>query len=649
MKRIVRLMVTVALIGGAALPNAALAQNLPQIDGYSVVAFPQSYREVLGRFGERRVYHHQWQTTIDEEGLVIWHAGAGYYAYTESDIHHRALDTSDVDTQSVRIENLDAAAGLRLQSFSDTGRVVMLDFEADALSYFDLTDPERLVPLTAIGQSTRDASINDVGEIVYASQQDIRSYDIDEPSVVPRLLLADPSDGDGIGLPLLNRRGDLVFGSDIGYGDAPWGAESLWYLDTNDSDASAVRLTDGYVNWFTLSDNGNLVWEDDAMWGDSVVEIRYTNLRDATLEIRDFRFPTTSGEIRPVANDSGEIVWVGGVEESSYGLWYLDTRDANAEPVRLASGSRIGSYPSHAAINNGGQIAWHDEGVLYVATPDSAGAGPGVTCGTPTIDAAVDRGLFTWQDCADGSIQVLGAGGDASARYSGAIASATQLTAPDIGKMEIGDRATLAPSGRRIDFSIALGGRWYDDFSFFASSPTCMVVNARSADTALGVGSAKTSINGSFDPATGEACELPETEDVVCGAPSLDRESATGLYVWQNCSGSWSVLLTGTNEGGGSVSVAGNVDSAAAFSTLREDSIESRDTVILESSDRASFDLETQSPWDDTFSFTLDSDRAVCLRVEQLTQNLVIRRGRDQVPVTASSFDPATGEGCSTP
>ena len=267
-------------------------------------------------------------------------------------------------------------------------------------------------------------------------------------------------------------------------------------------------------------------------------------------------------------------------------------------------------------------------------------------CGTPAVVAGTDRGLFVWQDCSDGGIRVLGAGGGESASYRGTIASSGSLTAPSIGWMEDGDSATLAASGRRIDFSLTLGGIWYDDFGYFAAEGSCLEVVARSENTDVYVGSNRRKVSGAFDPATGASCTLPETGDTDCGAPTLGTDAA-GLYVWQDCDGTWKVLLTGYGASGGSVGATGVVESRTAIVDVQALSLEQDDGATLEGADRVAFELTTQSPWNDTFSFdTVDGGRDVCFRLESLSETLNIKVGRDRRTIEGTSYDAATGGSC---
>jgi len=268
------------------------------------------------------------------------------------------------------------------------------------------------------------------------------------------------------------------------------------------------------------------------------------------------------------------------------------------------------------------------------------------TCGRPFFQIGVSRGLFVWQDCSDRGIRVIGLGGSGSASYRGVIASGESLSAPSSSTLESGDSATLAPSGRRIDFSLTLGGGWDDDFTYFASAGSCLEVRARSADTGVFVGPNGRAVSGAFDPATGAPCTLPETGDEECGAPALGAEAA-GLYVWQECDGTWRVLLTGYDEKGGSVAAVGAIESAATISGVQALSLEPGDRAERESAGRVAFGMRTISPWSDAFSFaTEDAEAGPCIDLQGLSGTLEIRLGRAQKVIGARRFDASTGGSC---
>jgi len=77
--------------------------------------------------------------------------------------------------------------------------------------------------------------------------------------------------------------------------------------------------------------------------------------------------------------------------------------------------------------------------------------------------------------------------------------------------MENGDIATLSASGQRIDFSLTLGGIWYDGFGYFAAEGSCVEVISQSEATGVYVGPNRGRVSGAFNPATGASCTLPET------------------------------------------------------------------------------------------------------------------------------------------
>ena len=133
-----------------------------------------------------------------------------------------------------------------------------------------------------------------------------------------------------------------------------------------------------------------------------------------------------------------------------------------------------------------------------------------LSCGTASFDAAVDRALFTWADC-DGQVFVVGAGGNAFARYTGRIASDTTLDLLTLGSVEASDSIQLSGDGKQIEFNIGLGGIWVDDFSFTPSdAPSlCMVIESQSSNTQVLVGPNRIASGGSFNPVTLQSCTMP--------------------------------------------------------------------------------------------------------------------------------------------
>ena len=268
-----------------------------------------------------------------------------------------------------------------------------------------------------------------------------------------------------------------------------------------------------------------------------------------------------------------------------------------------------------------------------------------VACGKPDIDVRRDRGLYVWQSCFSDTIHVFGSGGNAAVRFRGAVASERPLSRLSRPTIEDSDTVALSSTARRIDFTMNTGGIWDDEFRFVAPKSACIEVYERSEGAGLYVGRFERPVSGPFDPATGRSCTLPERER-RCGAPALDSSTASGLYVWQECYGTWKVLFTGVGSNGGVVRTTGAIDSVDAFTSLQGLSLEPDDAVQLRSDNEAVFSLGTIRPWNDAFAFTIGGGEDICIRVDRLDTSLPIRLGPAQRLISTSSFMAMSGESC---
>ena len=125
----------------------------------------------------------------------------------------------------------------------------------------------------------------------------------------------------------------------------------------------------------------------------------------------------------------------------------------------------------------------------------------------------------------------------------------------------------------------------------------------------------------------------------------MNSVADSGLFVSKDCDGTWSVTLTGTATGGGTVRTAGSITSSAGFTSITPGAFESFDSVSIDQGAPVTFVMETINPWQDDFTFTVPDGARICVNVDSLSEGARVLSGSDRRPV-GTTFDPETNSAC---
>ena len=167
-----------------------------------------------------------------------------------------------------------------------------------------------------------------------------------------------------------------------------------------------------------------------------------------------------------------------------------------------------------AADNNGGVDADRD-GIddLVDNNPNEPGNGspPAPTdifCDEPDYDRSTERAVFVWKNCTNGkwSLRLTGGGLSDAATASGQVFSSTGFSGIKLQSIEASDTIDTASSANLIDYSLRVGGVWFDGFDFTPNSNNgCFVINS---NTPIYIGQGKTAVSSPFNLDTLAACTI---------------------------------------------------------------------------------------------------------------------------------------------
>ena len=168
----------------------------------------------------------------------------------------------------------------------------------------------------------------------------------------------------------------------------------------------------------------------------------------------------------------------------------------------------------------------------------------------------------------------------------------------------------------------------------------------QSADTLLLAGTDQTPVTSPFNPRTLEPCQRPP-QTFECGDPQINSNEDSGLFIWMNCNGTWSVRLTGQQLDGNPINVRGTFRSYTGFEALRLRGIENSDSVAELQGPRIVFNMTTISPWSDGFDVDIPggSDFGLCFGLYTPGTGLEVFLGPDRKLQQdyGEEFDPVSG------
>jgi hypothetical protein len=242
-------------------------------------------------------------------------------------------------------------------------------------------------------------------------------------------------------------------------------------------------------------------------------------------------------------------------------------------------------------------------------------------CGAPEYDAAVDSGLFLWEEnCGNStrSFVVSGAAGSSatSLYYAGQVDADQNFAAVSSWRMESEDVLGTERGGLQIQYSMRLRTPGQDGFRFElpADAKTCFSGDLP-AGTRVYVGPNKTEVQVPFDLISFEPC-TPRPRIAACGAPTYDPAMDSGLYLWEdNCGDpNRTFFLRGTAGGNeGSVIYQWQIDADQPFEEVVPVRIEGDDTLEVTSGGfQIQYRSRVMAPWEDGLDFSTESGTNLC-------------------------------------
>jgi hypothetical protein len=253
------------------------------------------------------------------------------------------------------------------------------------------------------------------------------------------------------------------------------------------------------------------------------------------------------------------------VQNGAYHRWSQDSRRHHFGLAGASSVDLRIEWPSGTVQTFTGVAA----NALYSITEGSSGTGLAVSsdkalayqCGPPTLDGAVDAGVFIWRDCPSGEWRLKTAAAGGAVTYSGEITSTggfTSVRGMGLGSLDLLDAST---NPNKLVFTIATTGTGVPGVNFTVpdGADTCLQISAP-AGTPVLYGPFRTPITPPFNLETQVPCQggdIPgQPGSVGFGSATASVAEASGAVLLQ-------VSRTGGSSGAVSVSYSTSAGSAS--------------------------------------------------------------------------------------
>ena len=250
-------------------------------------------------------------------------------------------------------------------------------------------------------------------------------------------------------------------------------------------------------------------------------------------------------------------------------------------------------------------------------------------CYKPSFDAGTEQVVFVWKLC-DGSGQwrlMVTGGGNGASVTSGSIASIGGFGS--FGPINLENDDVLDNTDPdQLDFVLKVEN-WFDGVEWVPSANACMSLTPPAGVPVL-MGQGRIQIDTPINLDTLAACQITPPPS-HCVAPTYDRITEQGVFVWQNClTGAWNVRLIGGGSGIGSA-YTGRVDAIGGFVSFTPFETESDDVLDNTNPDILDYVMNIWDPGQDGFSFSTVNP-AACLTTETPIVPLYLGSNRLVIP-----------------
>ena len=118
------------------------------------------------------------------------------------------------------------------------------------------------------------------------------------------------------------------------------------------------------------------------------------------------------------------------------------------------------------------------------------------------------------------------------------------------------------------------------------------------------------------------------------GDPGYDSAKDSGVFLWKNNDGSWSLrAAAGNTSKNVFLNFVGNISTSEPIERLNKVALEPNDIAVLSTETNIDFDLKMKKGFEDGFDFSVASDETACINVTHGTDHIWVGELREKVPL----------------
>ena len=266
-----------------------------------------------------------------------------------------------------------------------------------------------------------------------------------------------------------------------------------------------------------------------------------------------------------------------------------------------------------------------------------------VAVGEPDIDGNTESGIFVWQNNDDSwSLRFYAGGASSAIDGAGSVTSSRGFLSTTEQSIESND--TVNTGNNSIDFEFRVGTRFFDGFDFTVENDADLCVMVDDSSIEVRIGPNKTLVWAPFNLSTlTSGCDATPTGGlVVVGEPTINGDTESGIFVWQDANDTWSLRL---HAGPGTAITSGSITSTRTFLSTVGINLETNDVLDTSDPEAIEFALRVGAGALDGIDFRARTNPNLCLMVDNAS--IEVRIGPNKtlvtVPFSLSNLDNSCG------
>lgn len=292
---------------------------------------------------------------------------------------------------------------------------------------------------------------------------------------------------------------------------------------------------------------------------------------------------TSASDISPLSPSTNKFVYSSDLSSGSYALRITPSSPDTNPATGFGNYGNAGEYRLSVSAQTGGGIK---------------------TVGKPVIDRQTDTGIFIWQKTSKKwVVNVVSADGQRVVEVD----VLSQQPLSDVLPLNIEPNDVFTHLDNSLEMVLRITPPWMDGAEFRVDEQSGACFSTANPNLSIYLGPERVEMPGAFDLNTLGDCLAADINTV--GKPVIDRETDTGIFIWQKTSKKWVVNVVSADQ---QRVVEVDVQSQQPLSDIFPLNIEPND-VFTQLPNGLDMVLRVTPPWMDGAEFRAQEQSGTCI------------------------------------